>query len=305
MDPILIISISLELIWGYINTDNNTYVTLLRRDPSSGRRSVYELLSLLEEYGIPATWAVVGHLFLDQCDKINGTAHPDMLRYKENWYDVDPCTNMHQDPLFYGKDIVERIILSKVSHEIGYHSFSHVIFSECSKEVAEAEIAKGLEIARKEYGLSLQSFIFPQNKAGHVDILRKYGFRAYRGRNLWRAPSWASSPRRLLHKATNSVRPHPAKPHWELGLLDIPTSMLFGAYPLPIDPIRARLGLLETMDNGGVFHISMHPQNLLKTKLLKEQLRTFLAYVDKTRKQKNLKVLTMGELASYLATTKT
>jgi peptidoglycan/xylan/chitin deacetylase (PgdA/CDA1 family) len=299
VDPILVVSISLELIWGYINAGNDTYVSLLRRDSSSGRRAVYELLGILDEYGIPATWAVVGHLLLDQCDKIDGTAHPDMPRFKENWYDADPCTNIRQDPLFYGRDIVERIMLSKVNHEIGYHSFSHVIFSQCSEEVADAEIAKGLELARKEYGLSLRSFIFPQNKAGHTDILRKYGFKAYRGENLWRAPHPVPSARRPLQRVINSVTAHPAKPYWEAGVLNIPTSMLFGAYRLPTVPIRARLGLSDTIRNGGVFHISMHPQDLSKSNLLKKQLRTFFTYVDNKRKRKELDVLTMGELAIH------
>jgi peptidoglycan/xylan/chitin deacetylase (PgdA/CDA1 family) len=301
VDPVLVISISLESIWGYLNTDNKVYVSLLRSDPSGARRAVYGLLNLFEEYGIPATWAVVGHLLLDRCDRINGVAHPDMPRFSQNWYDTDPCTNIHQDPLFYGRDIVERIISSRVGHEIGYHSFSHVIFSECSEEVAEAEIAKGLEIARKEYGLSLQSFIFPQNKAGYMDILRKYGFRAYRGENIWRTPRSSSPAGRLLHRLVNpaKARPGPVKPHWEAGILNIPTSMLFGSYWLRPADIRAWLGLLETMGSGGVFHISMHPESLLKSNLLGNQLRAFLSYVDRIRKRKELKVQTMGQLASY------
>jgi peptidoglycan/xylan/chitin deacetylase (PgdA/CDA1 family) len=301
MNAILVISVSLELIWGYINTRSDEYIALLRRDPSAGRKDVYELLNLLEEYDIPATWAVLGHLFLDQCDRINGTPHPDMPRFKKNWYNVDPCTNIHRDPLFYAKDIVERIILSKVKHEIGYHSFSHVIFSECSRQVAEAEIAKGLEIARKDYGLSLQSFIFPQNKIGHIDILRKYGFKAYRGENLWQAPCSAFPPRRLFGEIISSLKAPRAKPRWEGGILDIPTSMLFEVPRFPITPLKVKLGLLQTIHNGGVFHISMHP-HLLKANSFKKQLRTSLSYVNKAREQKKLKVLTMAELASCLTT---
>jgi hypothetical protein len=297
-EPVLTISLSLELIWGYVNTDTKR-VKQLKKDPTHGRRAVRGLLGLLDKYEVPATWAVIGHLFLDHCDKDSGEPHKDMPRFRGNWYDVDPCTNMHQAPLFYGRDLVEEIISSKVDHEIGYHSFSHVIFSECSEEVAEAEIKKGIEIAKKEYSIDLRSFIFPQNKIGHIDLLRKYGFTAYRGENLWQSTLSSSLFRSVLNAQLNSMVPHPAKPRWENGILNIPTSMLFPSSPFPLSGLlKAKLGLLRTIRNGGVFHISMHSESLLGA-LISNQLSIFLSYAHRKKEQGKLRILTMAELASY------
>lgn len=140
-NPIFVISIDTESIWGRMYSDVKA---ILLNNPKRWRDSIDVLLNLFEKYDIPATWAIVGHLFLDHCEKEDGIAHKNMPKSKEDWYDCDPCTDIHRDPLYYGKDIVEKIISSPVGHEIGYHSFSHVVFSECSREVAEAEIKSGI-----------------------------------------------------------------------------------------------------------------------------------------------------------------
>jgi hypothetical protein len=56
-----------------------------------------------------ATWAIVGHLFLDHCEKEDGIPHKDMPRFTDGWYSCDPCTGIHKDPLYYGRDIIEKI----------------------------------------------------------------------------------------------------------------------------------------------------------------------------------------------------
>jgi len=55
--------------------------------------------------------------------------NPDMPRPPHNatwtgdWYMHDPCTNYNDDPLWYAPDLIEQILLSRVPHEIGTHSF--------------------------------------------------------------------------------------------------------------------------------------------------------------------------------------
>ena len=130
--PIFIISLDTELLWGYIAYPSSEVVNLLKRDNKNGRGCIDLLLNLFEKHNIPATWAVVRHLFLDHCECEDGIPHKDMPRFKEDWYSSDPYTDIQKDPLYYGKDIVEKILSSPVRHEIGYHSFSHVRFSECT-----------------------------------------------------------------------------------------------------------------------------------------------------------------------------
>jgi peptidoglycan/xylan/chitin deacetylase (PgdA/CDA1 family) len=156
---------------------------MMQSDATHGRGTIRVLLSLFEKYKIEATWAVVGHLFLDHYQKENGIPHRDMARSRDDWYSPDPCSNIQKDPLFYGKDIIEDIMLSRIKHDIGYHSFSHVTFSECSRAVAEAEIEAGLK-ASAGFGLKLVSFVFPYNKIGHLDVLKQKGFTIYRSQDL-------------------------------------------------------------------------------------------------------------------------
>src|SRR6266581_350968 len=72
------------------------------------RLDVPHLIGLLEEYGIPITWATVGHLFLEGCGRgEDGRAHPQiprppvmvnppaMCRWTGDWYRHDPCTDYH------------------------------------------------------------------------------------------------------------------------------------------------------------------------------------------------------------------
>jgi len=297
-NPTFIISLDTELLWGVIHTDAD--YSRLTRDTSAGRGVINILLNLFEKYDIPATWAIVGHLFLDRCQKEEGIPHRNMPRFKEDWYSCDPCTDIHKAPLYYGKDIVEKILSSPVKHEIGYHSFSHVIFSECSREVAQAEIEEGVKLA-KEMGISLKSFVFPQDKVGHLDVLKENGFVAYRG---IRARHIGSDGNLLLRKfggAVDKLIALPVEPRWKDGIWEIPASMIFldPLFPFSLVP-RAKRGISRAIKEDKVFHMYLHPENLLYQPSLGKYLDELLVFVARKRDEGKLQVATMGELASYL-----
>jgi len=163
---ILVISQEIELAWGVHQT--KAYYKL-SKDGKRERTALSCLLQIYREYDVSITWGIVGHLFLERC---NGK-HP--VSYTPDWYKDDPGTSLKRDPLWYGKDMVEEILNDPQNHEIASHSFSHVPFNSCSREVAEFEIEQCIKIA-KEYGIKLKSFIFPYNLAGYFDLLEKYGF---------------------------------------------------------------------------------------------------------------------------------
>ena len=297
--PIFIISLDTELIWGYVRYPLDGVVSLLSEDKSKGRRSIDILLKLFEKYNIPATWATVGHLFLDHCDAENGTLHRDMPRFKDDWYSSDPGTNIQQDPLYYGKDFLEKILSSKIAHEIGYHTFSHVPFSECSREVAKAEIAKSVEIGR-EWGITFKSFVFPEHKVGHLDILGDYGFKIYRGSCVGDRPANQSRLARAQAFALSKIVAPPTEPVLRDGIWEIRASMYFYDPLFPTLTLRAKMGLRQAMRQSKVFHVYLHPENLLMQPSLANRLDDFLAFVAKCRDSGNLRVATMGELAAQL-----
>jgi len=132
-----------ELAWGFIAYPQHKVLTLLRNDSQQGRGTIDWLLRLFEKYQIPATWAMVGHLFLDS-KKARELINPDMPQFKEGWLDWNLYSSICSMSLYLGRDIVLNIQASPVKHEIGLHSFFHIPFSECSREVAESEVKQGI-----------------------------------------------------------------------------------------------------------------------------------------------------------------
>jgi hypothetical protein len=146
----------------------------------------------MDEYNIPATWATVGHLFLERCERgENGLAHPEMVRLPHfeteywkftsgDWYQHDPCTDCKRDPAWYAPDLIRLIIDAKAKHEIGCHSFSHGGFGPyCSHDVALGKIDACVE-AMKPFGITPKTWVFPGNDVGNFAALAQRGFRNVR-----------------------------------------------------------------------------------------------------------------------------
>jgi len=156
------------------------------------RENIPGILALCEKHNIPITWATVGHLFLGECKRESGLAHPEIPRNKYfvneywsyssgDWFDDDPCGNYRDNPEWYCPDLIEMILNSKVKHEIGCHTFSHIDCRDevCSPEVFEAEISECKRLAG-EKNLSLKSFVHPGHTIGNLESLKKLGFDSFR-----------------------------------------------------------------------------------------------------------------------------
>ncbi len=298
--PYFIISLDTELLWG---PNNSNIVEMLRNNQKAVRESVLKILTLLEKHNIPATWAVVGHLFRDSCSKENCLTHKNIhtYNYKTEFYN-DPYSNINEGPLYYGKDIVEKILSSSVSHEIGCHSYSHPNFTNISKEMAFDEVKEARKIA-EEWDLELRSFVFPEDEPAHLDVLIENDFRIYRGKTQFPIPydKKKSRIRRLPQTFIKKLIAVPVEPAWKDGIWEIPSSMYFSE-PRPEWSVllRARKGLKKAIKNDKVFHICLHPWNILLYDRLIDDINTFLKLVSKYREIDDLMVVTMGQLADIL-----
>ncbi len=188
---LLCISADFELAWGWRYAKNQKLDA--EEFGIRERRNIPLILTKLDELKIPITWAIVGHLFIEKCERgKNGLPHSDMPRpcHFENelwrfnsgdWYDYDPCSSWKSAPDWYAPDLIEKIMNSNIKHEIACHSFSHIGFDEayCSRELADAELRKCIEVMDR-FGLKPISMIFPGNEAGYFDLLTKYGFKCMR-----------------------------------------------------------------------------------------------------------------------------
>jgi peptidoglycan/xylan/chitin deacetylase (PgdA/CDA1 family) len=190
---VCLISADLELAWAFRFSKNHK--DSIPRAVKLGlqtRQNLTKILKICEENNIPITWATVGHLFLNKCDRVGGVTHPDILRLPKfenrywnfndgDWFDADPCSNWQVDPAWYCPDLIEQIIKSPIGHEIGCHTFSHIDCrdSVCNTEVFKSEIEKCIDLA-KPFNLKLTSFVHPGHQIGHIKELAEYGFTSYR-----------------------------------------------------------------------------------------------------------------------------
>ncbi len=316
MRPAFVISLDEELIWGSFDHTPEDRWSAENPDP---RGVVRDLLGLFEEYEIPCTWAVVGHLFLRSCERgTDGRAHPELARpsfpwHQGDWFAGDPCSDRQRAPLWYGDDLLDWILDARVGHEIGCHSFSHVVYGDpgCGAEVARDDIKACLEAARSR-GVTLRSFVFPRNVEGHHGLLAEHGFSAYRGED----PAWfrplPSRPKRIAHLADQllGITPPVSSPHERLpGLWNIPGSMIFlprngvrRFVPLATRVRKAHAGLARAVAEQRVFHLWFHPFNFSADRIA--MLRAFgsvLRRAAELRDRGFLDISTMGQLALQLS----
>ncbi len=207
------------------------------------REATLEILALCEEFNIPVTWAICG------------------------------VTAMGE------KNVFQRILGSKVKHELAIHTFDHVDFSnpECTEELAKSQILGTISLLPP--GAGRETFIFPWNRPGHFNILNELGFIAYRGRD-----------RKLAYPSKNN------------GLWNIhPLFYLSEKNYTYSSMLKALLDLAISKE--AVFHLCFHPWNLEKngdvSRYVKDTLRPLFEYVDLRRREGKLWVCTLGDIANY------
>jgi len=211
------LSADFELAWAWRYAKNiQNPKEEATRSARAARNNVPRILALCDEYRIPITWATVGHLFLEGCDRNGGQAHSNLgrLPFHTNkywhfgfgdWFDDDPCTHWHNSPEWYAPDLINDILGASTKHEIGCHTFSHIDCSEniCPANVFQDEVEECKRAARA-YGIELKSFVYPGNTIGNLDTLRTLGFNSFRNdranvlgyprrhsNGLWELPSTA------------------------------------------------------------------------------------------------------------------
>jgi peptidoglycan/xylan/chitin deacetylase (PgdA/CDA1 family) len=306
----MLISIDTEMAWGIVHRGSpNTY------DWPEERSVLSALLDVFDRFEVPATWAIVGHLFLDDCELVDGRAHPEIIRpdyawRDEDWFVEDPCEAATPTSKWYAPDLVDEICGRPTPHEVASHGFSHVMIGAegCSAEAFDSELRAAAEAARS-FDIRLRSFVYPRNSVGHQDVLRRHGFVAYRGA---RPDPFAALPGVVgrLARAADQIRPTArsvVRPVDENGLWNFPATALYG-----IDHQRgeARLWhhqlhrrLEHAARHRGLFHLWFHPHNLQRDpERALHRLEGICEHAARLRRAGRLDTLTFGGLADQLTT---
>jgi hypothetical protein len=305
----LVISIDTELAWGcFDRPDREARWKLEERS----REAIEGVLGLFARYEVPATWALVGHLFLRECARVDGCAHPDLPRpayswFSDDWLRFDPGTDAAAAPLWYAPDLIDRLLAARPAQEIASHSFSHLLFADpgCSATVAAADL-DACVAAAQPWGVPLRSFVFPRNRVAHLDLLAARGFTAYRGRD----PVWWEGLRGPVRRAAHyvddllalpppTVTARPEGPLWNL-----PGSMMLqgldglrGLIP-PASRVRKGVaGLRRAARRREVFHLWFHPINFaVRCDAMLRVLEAILAEAARLRDAGRLRIRTMAGL---------
>lgn len=198
-----------------------------------------------------------------------------------DWYRHDPCTNLNKDPAWYASDLLDQIQKSKVGHEIGCHTFSHLDCTDdrCPETVMEGEISECIQLARQR-GVVLRSMVFPGGTNGNYAVLKRHGFTNYR----------INSPWDLFY---------PEKDRF--GLWQLPSTesvMNHGFGWSPRDYLRYYQRFMDkAIQTGTVCHLWFHPS--LDHFGLEVIMPGVLAYARKKADEGVLWCTTMGEMAGF------
>lgn len=272
------VSLDFELMWG---TKDRPYGESFRKLCEIERREVVDrLLALLTEFGIPATWGVVGNLFLKRD---------------------------HEDPLLYGSELIEKIRRCPVQQEIASHTMTHAVLGSptCTAAMAERELGDWVREARAN-GVDFRTLILPRNRIGHLDVARRLGFRCYRGED----PVWYASQPRVVRRFGHLLEilsartPACVMPRCNAGMWSIPGSMLytpaFGMrryVPVWLRVLRANRGLNAALRQKRVFHLWFHPTDLTcRTEAMLDGLRRIFERATSLRDAGQLDILPMRDL---------
>lgn len=305
----ILFSLDAELAWGF-----NDQVELAENRIKCARDSWIKILELFDRFDIKATWAIVGHLFLNECDGLHKN-HPG----GKKWFQNDPGGSIKEFGNWYGTDLIEKIIKSKNRHEIACHSFSHPEFNSIDTNFAEAELQCSIEAAKK-MDITFESFIFPRNKINYLFLLKKYGFKSYRGLEpfCWYEKISFNKEKQLNHlmKKTGKlvdfylIRTPPPIIHPlidDYGLVNIPASFFVFMFEgkvmdigekLSFDPVLLKIkkGIDIISNTNGILHLWFHPNNLQKQRDF-TRLKNIVSYIKQTQKSSLLKINTMSEIA--------
>jgi len=253
------------------------------------RANMPVILSKLERYNIPVTFATVGHLFLESCTKgghdwMHRIPHfDDHWKFTQgDWYGHDPYSAVEKDPAWYAPDLIKLIQNSKVKHEIGTHTFSHIDFTykNCPPEVADDEIKACIDVAKK-YNIELKSIVFPGGTWGNIEVLKQHKIKIYRKSSEYEL-AYPYYDKHGLLVTVSSIAMDNNKFNWS-------PEYFLKKYKVYID---------KAIKTNTIAHFWFHPS--FDPWFLENVFPEILEYVNEKRKEGSLWVGTMGSIADHI-----
>ena len=307
-EPTVVISLDLELSWGLFDLSFND--DLLRMARWTHDVGVPNLLNHLTRNGLSATWAVVGAMMRRSLPDVSGIPEVKYGHFPKPWFSYVPRDGDESTyPEWFGASLVEMIRNAKPEQELGFHSFSHVLFGSqgMTRERAIAEYRYCAQAA-KDLRFGTTSFVFPRNLVAYLPELKDAGFICFRDTDklTMGSPNTKLGSLYMICADFIGLAPRLVEPSLQQGLVAIPGSMLirYAAGWRKYIPDSSRLrrlrkGLESVRRNGGVFHVWLHPENLYAERpRLENVVARFLEELGTLVRNGDLRCMTMAQLAA-------
>ncbi len=263
-------------------------------------RSCYrDILALLDEYNVPATFAFVGAFTLSETEfRVHGDALDSFAAVAPHYIApaLDDCRNGSREG-WLADWSVGGVEAAKTAHEIACHGPTHLPWdNNVSEQVARTELALlDFMPAIK----NSKTYIFPRNYVGHTDILSEYGFVGYRA---------AKSMSRIVSLASEFNIFSPAEADFPLSRpLAIPAgyfvnwkSGLRKSVPTSLSALRARNMLKAAAQNGRSVHYWTHPENIASAPQTLDVLRAIIQEAAYLRDAGKIEIMTQIDYCTAL-----
>lgn len=317
---IFIISLDLELAWGSLHR----FDRIDKEKFLQTRVVISRLLDIFLQYGIHATWGVVGALKCRNREELLKLLNSD-LEYPTLKLNVNELVEKNigkdkqTDLIFFAPDLIEKI-RNMDGQYIGSHSFSHYF---CHENQNEKDFNQDvLSFLKVEPGF--RTFIFPKNQVANyaLDILQKHGVYCYRGnqKNGINIMIYGGRYPRFVETFLKGIRfldiYFPITGHYYYGKDEIPQPN--GTYNVRASsqfrPYKKQLAALESFklrrifssmrkaaQEGKVYHLWWHPFDFAaNSDIMLNQLRTILDEYKNLNRLYGFQSLSMEEMVDSI-----
>jgi peptidoglycan/xylan/chitin deacetylase (PgdA/CDA1 family) len=272
-----IISLDLELHWGGAEKWD---LEKKRKYFTDTLHFIPELLEIFNKNSIRSTWATVGFLFAkDKTQLLDFSPKliPSYERKELSYYNIFESLGDNEivDPFHFAPSLINRI-LNTPGQELATHTFSHYYCNEPGQtpEQFDADLKAAQAIAKENFGIILQSLVFPRNQLNkdYLEIARNNGIVVVRSNpNVW---FWDTNYGKLtrIFRAIDTLMPISksvsfSKIKQKKGLFSVPASRFFRPYKhseekiqkLKLSRIKGEMSYAAKKNKN--YHLWWHPHN--------------------------------------------
>ena len=287
-----ILSLDCEGRWGVADCLGRRERRLLT--DRSLQSAYHSILSLLDEYSLPATFAFVG-LFGETPGNFRKLrAEVELLAERQPNYLAPALRDIDESggDGWHGNWAVEAVGSARTDHEIALHGITHVPWGKVDRDFAAAELALHPRLSSRVR--FARTFVAPRNEVAHTDLLTSIAIEGYRAEPIGQSRAWSflaefnvwQGPQRDLSNPGSAPLPIPSGyfVNWQHGLRRL--------VPISVSCLRLEHMLATAARRSEIVHLWLHPENVATEPSTLELLQRMIGVVSRQRDAGTCEVMT-------------